>query len=193
LQETTKAGFTEVKDCHENIWTGLRLNFDITEHEKLKGAKFEYYHLTLPGLPILCTFFRFINETGTYKKLITEGYTQNGTEVFLNVSHNLTDVRLEFEEPNIGSHKLKAGTESRETPFDKIAKISGNRDEKLYIFYDGQNFLDVTGKYLAAVINEDIAVAAGKTHTSKPIFFVLTEMGLPQGALDDFRDIKFLF
>ena len=191
LQESTKVDFAEVKDCHGNIWTGLRLNFDITEHEKLKGAKFEYYHLTLPELPILCTFFRFINETGVYKKLTSEGYMENGTEVFLNAADKLTDVCVELEEPDIGHHKLKAEIESRDSAFDKLLKISSTRDQNLYIYYNGENFVEVASKFLAVVLNEDIAVAAGKIHTSKPIFFVLTDMDLPQGALDDFRDINF--
>ena len=191
LQESTNIGFAEVKDCHGNTWEGLRINFDITEHESLKGAQFEYYYLTMPGLPVLCTFFRFINKTGVYKSLVSEGYNDSGMEVFLNVSDNLMDTYVEFEEPNIGNQHLKAGTETREAAFDKVAKISGTRDEKLYIFYDGQNYLDVAGKYFATVFNEDIAVAAGKTHTSKPIFFVFTEINLPQGALDDFSNIVF--
>ncbi len=64
LKEQTVCTFTTVKDKHNNVWSGLKLETSINQHLKWKGLKYVQYYVTMPGLPLLITFVEIINHAG---------------------------------------------------------------------------------------------------------------------------------
>jgi len=71
LKEKITIDFVEKYDNLGNLWKGMCVTISFKEDEKLKGAIYKSYYLTQPGLPILCTFYQFENNTGECKSDIT--------------------------------------------------------------------------------------------------------------------------
>jgi len=64
LKEQTVCVFTTVKDKYNNEWAGLKLETNISHHQKWKGLKYVQYFVTMPGLPLLITFVEIIDHAG---------------------------------------------------------------------------------------------------------------------------------
>jgi len=191
LKEDIKAEFVEVSDNHGNLWSGIRTTLTIQEEDELKGSVFEFYYVTMPGLPLLCAFYRFKNGTGLYRK------EWMYTAAHLKVSEDKKGVFMEFVNKHQKQYRLRMGSTSQDTTFENVVKLSGTRDEKMYYFHgnknnDKNNSVDGDTKHPAFVYTSmDVKTADGEGFTSSPVFYVVSEVDLPDGALDDLESVRF--
>jgi len=191
LKECITASFEVVTDNYGNKWQGIRTTLTITEFEDLRGGIYESYFLTLPGLPLLCRFFRFINNTGVFKE------HDEAPSAYPKVADKLTDVYIEGMTPDRYKFHQRAGIAYQEMGFTNTVKLSGDRSEKMYIFHgnkmtkEGHNGVHWDNKTLFVYTSQSVGVGHGETYTSKPTFYLVTDRDLPEGALDDFERLVF--
>ena len=187
-KEPTKAEFTEQQDNYGNIWTGIKSSQTIQEFEEHKGACYESYYLTLPGLPLLCHFFRYINNTGLFKE------EETSIEAFLQPSKTLKTTKVEATDKYRTKYQMHPGVAEQELEFQGTAKITGDRQETLYIHQQSEhNQGSIYGDLhvLSLQITTTIATAPNKTHTSRPSFYLISKKNLPNKALADLDRIYF--
>ena len=93
LKENISASFAERMDNFGNLWQGVSARAEITLCKEYKGLTCESYYLALPGVPVLCSFTRFINNTGGYlstsadEGLYYKSGKQGGMESIAEVTH----------------------------------------------------------------------------------------------------------
>jgi len=192
LKEKITADFAEVSDNFGNLWQGICLTLSINEYDKLKGGVYKTYFMTLPGLPVLCTFYKFENGTGEYRdNLTTFG-------AYFTPDDDPKNAYVEAIDKNRREHCIRLGTESfDDINFENTAIIKSTRDERLYLFHGnkhnsklnyfwGDNKVPVT-----AGAEMYVRVAHGEVFTSSPMFLVITDKDLPYGALDGLERVRF--
>ncbi|MCL2405737.1 MAG: GNAT family N-acetyltransferase [Defluviitaleaceae bacterium] len=191
IKEKTTACFAQMPDNHGNLWQGICTTMTVTEFEELKGAVYESYYLTLPGLPVLCTFIRFVNNTGVFRE------STECTTSFLRIAEELSDVRIDCINPEMRRHSQRAGEAWQGAWFKNMLKLSGNREESLYVFHGNKmatgshNRVFSDNKVISTHINHEIGIAHGDSYTSRPTFYLITDKDLPDGALDDLERVVF--
>ena len=188
IKESVKADFVEMPDNFGNQWFGIRTTLEIQKFDDLKGAIYESYFLSLPGLPILCNFFRFINGTGVFKEAKTN------TETFIKASEDIKNTYVEAINKERISYRIRAGTGDQDANFDGFAKFVGDGKEKLYVYHKAQgdeSYFWVDINAVCAVIGTNVAAAPGSVFTSRPTFYIMTERDLPVDALSDLERIHF--
>ena len=192
LKENITAEFTEMRDNFGNRWQGLCTAITINEHDKFKGAVFKNYYLTLPGLPVLCSFFQLENGTGEYKRDRANIYG------YFNPDQDPKDVVVDFVDKNARKHRLRMGSEDSHNIFyENVASMKGTRTAGLYAFHGNKygkqrNAVWGCNKVPVEIISSmEAAVAAGEIFTSSPSFFIVTDKDLPAGALDDLERVWF--
>jgi len=191
VKEKVTARFAQMQDNHGNMWQGICTTMTVTEFEKLKGAIYETYYLTLPGLPVVCCFIRFINQTGVFRDSTEYMIT------FPKVAEKLTDVRIQCLNHDMRHHNQRAGETWQVAHFVNTVKLSGDRDKSMYVFHGnkmaaGSNNRAVSeNKAVSVRFDHKLGVADGDSFTSRPTFYVITERDLPDGALDDLERVVF--
>jgi hypothetical protein len=193
LKEKISAEFTERVDNLGNLWKGICVTLSVTEDENLKGASYKSFFLTQPGLPVLCTFFQFENNTGEYKN------DRIRLSACLKPDEDAKNIIVETTDEDRGRRRSRMG--SLDTPdfsYEGAAVISSSRNEKLYCLccsnnmeylneYWGSNRIPVMVAFSYTKTN----AANGKTFTSNPAFIVITEKVLPEDALSDLERVRF--
>jgi len=193
LKEEITTNFTELKDNFGNLWQGICSTLTITNDNNLKNARFQTYYLTLPGLPLLCTFYRFENGTGEYKQF------RMNSSMFYNPCETATDIIVDATNKNRREYRLKMGTgDAPYVSFEDIVKIAGSRAEKLYVFCGNkdsdttQNYVEGDNKFPVATFTYNLFnTAHGECENSQPLFVLLEDRDLPNGALRDLGRVRF--
>ena len=191
IKERVKASFVKMSDNFCNEWFGIRTTLEVQDFDELKGAVYESYFLSLPGLPVLCNFFRFINGTGVFKEANME------SETFLKISENIKSTYVEAMNKDRIIYRIRAGTSDQDVNFDGLVKFISDdegRKEKLYIYHKAQGddshfWVDINA--VCAVIGTNAAAAPGRVFTSRPTFYIVTERDLTVEALTDLERICF--
>ena len=186
LKETKTADFTQVIDNFGNTWQGIRTTVTITEFEANKGATLESYYLTMPELPVLCHFYRFVNGTGQFREdeVNTIAMLNGGEENKLRGRYvNRDNMSYEF---------CFGGTNEASSYFERFIRLQGERREYLYIYQDNPKLeMDGDNKVIGFYAHSKAYGKDGDTFTSKPVFFITTESELTQDSLEDLRRVKF--
>jgi ribosomal protein S18 acetylase RimI-like enzyme len=191
LRESIKADFVEISDNFGNLWSGIRVTLTITEDDELRGSVYEFYYVTMPGLPLLCSFYRYKNGTGLYRK------EWQYTTAHLNITEDKKGVYMDFKNKHQQQYRLRMGSTSQETGFENVVKLSGTRTEKMYYFQgtkDSGRYNSVEGDTKHPVYiytSMEVRVEHLEEFTSIPVFYIVSEMDLPDGALDDLERVRF--
>ncbi|MCL2813111.1 MAG: GNAT family N-acetyltransferase [Oscillospiraceae bacterium] len=191
IREKTTAEFVSVADSCKTKWTGIKSTVAIDEFAEHKGLSYEQYYLTLPGLPVLCYFVRFINNTGGYKHI---GYDMTA---YISGKENLTDIYARLTNDN-REYDLRLGDAWSDG--DNLVRISyenkSRREEKLYVYTD--NARNNGGVGVASDINQggvwtnaNTNIAEGGASTLRPVFFILTKKELTAECLCDLDRVTF--
>lgn len=186
LKEARTVEFAECLDSAGNKWEGIKTTISIEKFEDLKGLTIENYFLTLPGLPVLCQFANIKNNTGLFfKKEICLAFYPQAAE-------NLKDVYLEAKDIRDGMfQRLRMGTAGGSLSVDKMLKISGTYNEKMYAACGSELYCGGSNKTLSGRAYEKIQAAPGDSVTMRPLFLILTERDLGEDTLDDLCKITF--
>ncbi|MCL2202462.1 MAG: GNAT family N-acetyltransferase [Defluviitaleaceae bacterium] len=193
LKEAFCADFAQVKDSYGNAWQGIRTAITIQEDDELRGAVYEIYFLTLPGLPLLCAFYRFINGTGVYRCDTLE------FDAFLQPADPGKDFFTESTDKNGYFSRLHFGLGGDlDVEFENTLKLISSRPQRLYVFHGNKNngkTNDIGGdvKFPAAVsFYMESPAAPGATFTSSPAFFLLSPQDFDKDAFEDFERLRFV-
>ena len=186
LKEHVTANFTEMTDCFGNKWQGIRTVLTINEFDANKNATCESYYLTMPGLPVLCHFIKFVNNTGHFRndKITTSAVFESGGK--------LTDLAAEFTNKNNINYHMRFGVNDDEFMFDRLLKLRSQRAESLYLYKDDRE-MEVYGdnKIVGFYANTYMHAEHGGTLTGKPLFLITTNTELTLDALEDLRRVQF--
>ena len=190
LKEKISAEFAETCDNFGNKWKGIRTTLEINEHDEKKGITLHSYYLTLPGLPVLCQFFKYVNNTGLLQNEEME------LEVFLDAGGELTDGYIDLVDPEKNHHRLHTGGINQVKHFDKLMKLSSLRKSSLYTYRAAKSAGETNYAYISNKVttgNAEIAftIPNGETYTSVPAFLIITEQNLTAEALDDLKRVRF--
>jgi len=191
VREKMTAEFVAVRDNFGTEWTGIKSVVSINEFPDHKGLSYEQYYVTQPGLPVLCYFVKFINNTGGYKHI---GYDMNA---YISGKENLTDIYAHITNDN-QDYDLRMGDAWGDS--DNFIKVSyenkSKRDEKLYVYTD--NGRNNGGIGVASDINQGGVWTNGNTNiinggssVMRPVFFILTEKELTVHSIGDLDRIVF--
>ena len=191
VREKMTAEFANVTDNFGTEWTGIKSVVSISEFAEHKGLSYEQYYLTQPGLPVLCYFVKFINNTGGYKHI---GYDMNA---FITGKENLTDIYAKITNDN-QDYDLRLGDTWNDS--DNFIKVSyekkSKRGEKLYIYTD--NGRNNGGIGVSSDINQGSVWTNGNTYiidggsyAMRPVFFILTEKDITADYIGDLDRIVF--
>ena len=192
LKEKITADFAKISDNLGNLWQGICITFEVNEFETYKGAIFKTYYLTLPGLPVLCSFYKFENKTGKYK------HDEMTLSAYLNPDADAKSIIVEATSKDQRQFRFRMGTENLDdVNFENTVVIKGTREEKLYMFH-GNKYNEKTNYFwgdnkIPVTVGTSISVrvAHKEVFTSSPLFLVLTDKELPAGSLDDLNKINF--
>ena len=193
LREKITAEFVTETDSHGNAWTGIRCDVAVENFDLYKGVRYSQFYLTLPGVPVMCHFFRVKNDTGRF--LDANMY------YWLNLSgkEGLKEITAELKE---GALECKVHTNGGEESlmYDNLLKVSYNKEnprpEKLYIFKDakrdkGDNEFEFDIDIATCFSSMKNSAPDGESFTTLPVFCILTEKDLKAEDLEDLKRISF--
>jgi len=192
LKEHIKADFVKMPDSFGNEWFGIRTTLEIKNFDELKGAIYESYYVSLPGLPVLCNFFRINNGTGIFKK------SNARTETFLKVSEDIKNTYGESLSKDHIRYRMRAGASGQDATFDNMVKFTGDdgQKEKLYVYHKAQgdqSYFAADNNVVSTVIETNFSVAPSSCFTSRPTFYLITERDLLEESLVDLERISFIY
>ncbi|MCL2526876.1 MAG: GNAT family N-acetyltransferase [Defluviitaleaceae bacterium] len=192
LKENITADFVEMKDNHGNLWQGMCVSLAVTEDERLKGATYKSYYLTQPGLPVLCSFYKVENNTGAYKN------DRVWISACINPDDDAKNTIVEVTTKDGSRHRRRMGSiEMPDFYYEGAMEITTSRQQRLYgiCSCDNGGTSDFWGSnkipVMAAFSYVDAVAAHGEVFTSNPVFLVVADTCLPDGALGDLERIKF--
>jgi ribosomal protein S18 acetylase RimI-like enzyme len=191
VREACVAAPVNEADSFGNVWRGFATNIKVEKYEKLKGVEYTQYFLTLPGLPVMCTFMRLYNKTGAYKRI------KLSHEVFLGKTETLGDIILSGVSANGTRYRLRAGAADTGYGADGLARAElRGADEMLYMYRKTQR---ENGVYFWADKNTanmnsgnyTVEMENGGAYTAAPLFFVFTEKELDKEMLKGLDAVRF--
>ncbi|MCL2592781.1 MAG: GNAT family N-acetyltransferase [Defluviitaleaceae bacterium] len=193
LKEKTTAEFVELRDNLGNIWKGMCTTTNITENEDFKGIVCKSYYLTQPGLPILCSFYKYENHTGEYRN------DRVWLSSHLKPDEDAKNAIIEATSKDGSEYCRRLGSlECDEMFYENTSVISSSRAEKLYSFASTKNthyLNDFWANHKIPVVcaysHTYMKLAHGEAFTSVPAFFVITDKNLPKRALNDLERVTF--
>jgi len=192
LKEKTSASFADMADNFGNTWQGVCATLAINEYTPLKGIILKTYYMTLPGLPVLCTFYQIENNSGAFR------YDGIDVEAYLNPDPDPKNVLVEAIAENRNEYRMRMGTvNAMQTHYTNMATVTSSRQERLYLFHGNKNntknntFWGDNKFPLCANFSMNAPIPNGGAFTSSPAFFVITDKILPQNSLNDLERVKF--
>jgi ribosomal protein S18 acetylase RimI-like enzyme len=192
LDEPREASFVTLPDKLGNVWQGIKMSIKVTKNEKNRGLELDLYHLTMPGLPVLCSFVRIHQNTGRH---FPWQFVENG--IFISADPDVASSSVRFITKDGESLRLKAGKDQYYVSSNEpLLYESPNRREKLLIHTDTEN------QTLEAGVNISLLMAFagirremrnGEKIALPPVFLIFTEEYFNSAMLRDLNNIQFDF
>ena len=188
LKEKRSAEFASINDNFGNNWQGVKARVDVTINKDYKGLSYDNYYLTLPGVPVLCSFTRYINNTGGY--LITAA----DESFYYNFSKD--DEKTAEITRNGNVLRFKIGTSAIDSDGVKFAKIANSAGENLYWLPNLRdkrfvNFASDDNNSFFCVRNFYVNVKNGGEMLTSPVFQVICKENLTTESLTALQRISF--
>lgn len=189
LQEKISAEFVMQEDNFGNKWTGICVTKEVNEFKEKKGITLYSYFLTLPGLPVLCRFIKYVNNSGLLQNEDFE------PQAFFNYG-DLTDGFAHFTSSKT-PYTLHLGGASQSCGVDKLIRVSSEREQDIYMFRisklaKDENFIFSDNKVTAAGAEITATIPNGETFITSPAFFIISNQKFNEEMLTDLGRIEFL-
>ncbi|OWA37638.1 hypothetical protein B9G55_06195 [Saccharibacillus sp. O16] len=190
-EEDIEAGFAELKDSANNIWTGIKLTVRIVKNEALKGFCYHQYFLLRPGSPVMA-YTTFVEQRSGLP--IADPVIQQNS--YYSSSTDLRDGRFEVRDSHGEPIIYKTGRYDTDLEFEGAVRLfSAERTEKLIVvpgLEDGMQQYGVLLNELAGVhCNDRFNGDAGGQSFVRPYFHVFTDLDPQDDALVSLRGIRF--
>ncbi len=191
MKQPRSVSFTEITDSLGNHWHGIAVDMDITDHPIYKGLSLRQYYVTLPGTPVMASFVRIRQHTGSNFAPLLIRYWN-----FYKGSEQMTDSRVTVR--NLAHESLvykagKAGYET-ETPDGVISLSSPERTHRLSIVSDelktGSGIL-VDAYVILSEMSQKLYTRHGEEDFIIPQFYVFAEQELPVAVFKELKQIRF--
>ena len=192
-REKITACFTSETDTQGNTWSGIRADATINKHDIYKGISYSQYYLTLPGVPVLCHFFKLENGTGNHVE------TELTSMLFTSGKEWHPNTIVEMTADDKAKYRLRLSGDGLEMGYDRLISFSREKErrpEKLYVYKDSirdrgksEFGYDINIAYCELSIKGSMPNT--RSYTTKPILCILTEKDLTLEALTDFSKIDF--
>lgn len=189
VREKRSGAFATLADTHGNRWEGIKLSVEIMEQEKFAGLAYDQYFLLLPGVPLLCHTVGIRQQTGTY-------FHQKAwdTNMFLalpkasdswvqtrNADNELVVAAIGHEEGYIAeSASLLFGAADRAT---KMQVVTDQTVAEIGLYFN-KEVTDLS-------ISRELDLAHDTHVFLPPVFFLFTEEGIPDRALQSLKNLRF--
>ncbi|TVX93697.1 GNAT family N-acetyltransferase [Paenibacillus agilis] len=189
LKADRETSFVKMKDSVGNLWSGIRISFQIKEHETYKGLTWNGYYLMLPNVPVLAYVSDIHQDTDTYwnGKAVT-------TDLWLNTNAEQSAWLRTFQaDGETIYYRLGAG-ELDVNEYEHYAVGMGEGGTIMHVVTDElvlkphlYSNPDITDLSFARSVN----LANGSVQRSTPVFFAFHEQLLPRTALAQLRNLTF--
>ncbi|MCL2574058.1 MAG: GNAT family N-acetyltransferase [Defluviitaleaceae bacterium] len=180
-KEKREAEFVDICDNFGNTWSGIALTTHYNELEDHKGVSWVSHYLTLPGVPVLCSFIRFSNNTGHHKEV--------GIDAAI-YPRDIIGVKCRCV--NGKDHDFRVAGESFSAWFDKFIRLEKESGEFLHLLTQYKSGVSNDNKIFMAHFEGKLMAEHSKFAASKPMFYVLSKNELSQESLADLARVRFL-
>ncbi|WP_087071273.1 GNAT family N-acetyltransferase [Paenibacillus bovis] len=189
--EERQVDFVDVRDQFGNLWSGIRITIHIRHNLKFKGLSVEQYYVTQPGVPVLATFARIDQCTGTSLfPLAIQCFN------FYKASEDLLDTRAHFRNEAGESVTYKAGRVQydEQSTSQIIRYTSAERQQQLtWVAHPEASYSGVflNTHFAAALAIDNLYLYDQQQADNRPQFHIISDVPIPDEALTDLRNIRF--
>jgi ribosomal protein S18 acetylase RimI-like enzyme len=184
------AEFVTLHDNRFNEWQGIKITVNFTDHEKYKGLSYRQYFLMMPGVPLVCQTTEIIQNTGSYmhmKRWFIDG--------FFPLKEGEHSGRIQTMNPDGYLQTFHVGNGEVEAyPKSSIALSYEHRKEMLQVITADslkKNELYANKEIVVFGMFSDLNLEHGQRMITAPYFMLLTDQFIPDGALNDLKNIRF--
>lgn len=191
MEEGAAADFAELTDDKGNRWSGIRLSVTIQKNDKYKGLTLHQYFLLQPGVPVLACTVHVEQNTGRplYPlNLETSTFYQAGSEVrdgrFYVKNSSGEDIVYKAGGIQAGSKSgsglLQLGTRERK---ERLTLAVAPEHYSASLMVNADAILTYTEEYLH--------LQDGEKRFSKPQFYLISDLQVPEQAYADLLSVRF--
>lgn len=172
-QEHRSTAWTEQKDDHGNVWTGICMTTRIEKQEANRGITIQQRYLMLPGVPVLCSLHSVTNETG-----LTQVNYSLTEDHFFRPSPIFAEGWLEHpEQGRFSLGKVDAGLQLK--GILRIGAVTRKNMLHAVDAYPNHNpSVYVNNQVLSHNVHQHLPVSNGETAWMKPTYLVLGQIPL---------------
>ncbi|AIQ41542.1 GNAT family N-acetyltransferase [Paenibacillus sp. FSL R5-0912] len=191
MEEPRTAEFAELTDNKGNRWSGIRMSVTIKQNDKYKGLTLHQYFMLLPGVPVLASTVHIEQNTGTPLYPL-----ELDTSSHYRAAADLKDSRGYLKNSSGEEIVYKAGRVQlgvRST--NGILQVgSTERKQRLTLVtakdLTSTAFMANTHAALSYAI-DPLYLQDGEERFSKPQFYLISDLKVPEQAYADLLTIRF--
>ncbi|ETT63796.1 hypothetical protein C173_21892 [Paenibacillus sp. FSL R7-277] len=191
MEEPLTADFAELTDNKGNRWSGIRMSVTIQKNDKYKGLVLHQYYMLLPGVPVLASTVHVEQNTGgPLCPLKLE------TSTFYTAASDIQDGRAYLKNSRGQELTYKSGRgQAEDASHSGILQVgSMERQQRLSLvtsFKHPSPSLLVNSVALTSYAEEYLHLQDGKEQFSKPQFYLISDLQVPEQAYGDLLSIRF--
>lgn len=191
MEEPLTADFAELTDNKGNRWSGIRMSVTIQKNDKYKGLVLHQYYMLLPGVPVLVSTVHVEQNTGGPLhplQLETSTFYQAASAIKAGRGYlkNSRGEQLVYKAGRVQSGAkssnglLQLGSEERQ---HRLTLIAAPEHSSPSLMVNADAILSYTEEYLH--------LQDGKEQFSKPQFYLISDLQIPEQAYGDLLSIRF--
>lgn len=182
IKEPRTTEFVTVNDNFGNKWEGIKITVTLEKDPDLKGLVLETYTITQPGIPVLHSFSKIINNTGKF--IYNKQFNKFNT---IKLSDNREDVFVVKGDSDYICNGLGI-----ELEVDKLAYYKTPREYNLAIYNHENTLIPESQKEYNMLFSEkEKTIPDLESRILLGDYFVFTKEVLKKEYLEDLKNIKF--
>lgn len=191
MEEEAAADFAELTDDKGNRWSGIRVSVTIQKNEQYRGLTLHQYFMLLPGVPVLaCTVQVEQNSGRPLYPLNLE------TSTFYKAASEIRQGRFYVKNSSGEQVVYKAGGVQTGARIDKgLLQLGGReRKERLTLAVPPEHLsasLMVNADAILTYTEEYLHLQDGEERFSKPQFYLISDLQIPEQAYADLLAVRF--
>jgi hypothetical protein len=191
MEEPREAAFTELPDNKGNLWSGIQMSVTFEKNAKFRGLKLTQYFMLLPGVPVLASTIRIEQNTGAPLHplhLETSSYYRAASELKDSRGYlkNSSGEELVYK-----AGKVQLGVKS----INGVLQVGSKERKHRLTLLTAPDLLSTawmanTHAALSYAI-DPLVLQDGEERFSKPQFYIISDLPVPEQAYSDLLTIRF--